>query len=72
MEGNYYARRKFALFKNLMEHMGIEPGRLHFSWISSAESTKFAETAKSVTEAVKALGPNIHFVKNDMKVAEHV
>ncbi|RPJ71901.1 MAG: hydrogenase iron-sulfur subunit, partial [Desulfobacteraceae bacterium] len=25
MEGNYYARRKFALFKNLMEHMGIEP-----------------------------------------------
>ena len=55
-----------------MEFMGIEPGRLHFSWISSAESTKFVETAKTVTEAVKALGPNTHFIKNDMKVAEHV
>jgi len=55
-----------------MEYMGIEPGRLHFSWISSAESTKFVETAKTVTEAVKALGPNTHFVKNNVKVAENV
>ena len=58
--------------KNLLEHMGVEPDRIHFSWISSAESTKFAETAKTVTEAVKALGPNTHFVKNNLKVAEHV
>jgi coenzyme F420-reducing hydrogenase delta subunit len=52
-----------------MEHMGIEPGRLHFSWISSAESTKFVNVVKEVTEAVKALGPNKHFVKNKAKVA---
>jgi len=49
--------------------MGIEPGRLHFSWISSAESTKFVNVVKEVTEAVKALGPNKHFVKNKAKVA---
>jgi coenzyme F420-reducing hydrogenase delta subunit len=48
--------------------MGIEPGRLHFSWISSAESTKFVDMVKEVTEAVKALGPNIQFVKSDAKV----
>jgi len=52
-----------------MEHMGIEPGRLHFSWISSAESTKFVNVVNKVTEAVKALGPNKHFVKNKAKVA---
>jgi coenzyme F420-reducing hydrogenase delta subunit len=49
--------------KDLMEHMGIEPGRLQFSWISSAESTKFVDVVKDVTEKVKALGPNKNFVK---------
>ena len=52
-----------------MEHMGIEPGRLHFSWISSAESTKFVDVVNEVTQAVKALGPNQHFIRNEAKVA---
>ena len=43
--------------------MGIEPGRLHFSWISSAESTKFVDVAQTVVEEVKKLGPNQRFVK---------
>jgi coenzyme F420-reducing hydrogenase delta subunit len=68
IEGNYYARRKFTLFKNLMEHMGIEPDRLHFSWISSAESTKFVQVATEVIERVKALGPATRFVKADLRV----
>ena len=46
-----------------MEHMGVEPGRLHFSWISSAESTKFVKVVTKVTETVKALGPNELFIK---------
>ena len=62
IEGNYYARRKFLLFKNLMNHMGIEPKRLHFSWISSAESTKFQKTAIDVVEAVKQVGPSAKFI----------
>lgn len=48
---------------NLLEHIGIEKDRLHFSWISSAEATKFVEVAKEVTEKVKALGPNNRLVK---------
>ncbi len=43
--------------------MGIEPGRLHFSWVSSAEATKFVDVVKKVTSEVKALGPNKQFVK---------
>jgi len=63
IEGNYYARRKFALLKNLLELMGLEEGRIQFSWISSAESTKFAEVARKVTEAVQSLGPARRMVK---------
>ncbi|MBU3915202.1 hydrogenase iron-sulfur subunit [bacterium] len=63
MEGNYYARRKFALLANLMEHMGIDRDRLHFSWISSAEANKFIEVVHKVTSSVKALGPVKKFVK---------
>ena len=65
IEGNFYARRKFALLKNLLEYTGIEPGRLHFSWISSAESTKFVTVVHDVVEAVKALGPARRGVRSD-------
>jgi F420-non-reducing hydrogenase iron-sulfur subunit len=52
-----------------MEHMGIEPGRLHFSWVSSAEASKFVEVVNDVTSAVKDLGPNKRFLKTAPKVA---
>ena len=63
LEGNYYARRKFGLMKGLLEHMGIDEGRVHFSWISSAEATKFARVAQEVADAISALGPNHKLVK---------
>ena len=49
--------------------MGIERDRLQFSWVSSAESTKFVEVVKEVTETVKILGPNTTFKKQLPKVA---
>lgn len=50
--------------------MGLEPGRLHFSWISSAEAEKFAVTATKVVEAVKELGPADYMKKEPIgKVA---
>jgi len=49
--------------------MGLEPERLHFSWISSSESTKFVDVVKEVTDAVKALGPSQNFVKTGTKAA---
>ncbi|MBA2881406.1 coenzyme F420-reducing hydrogenase delta subunit [Desulfosalsimonas propionicica] len=56
--------------KNLLEHMGVEPERLHFSWISSAESTKFVDVATKVTESVKSLeNKEKKFVKTKPKVA---
>jgi coenzyme F420-reducing hydrogenase delta subunit len=52
-----------------MEHMGIEPDRLQFSWVSSAEATKFVQVVTEVTRAIKDLGPNKNLVKTMPKVA---
>jgi coenzyme F420-reducing hydrogenase delta subunit len=49
--------------------MGVESGRIQFSWVSSAESTKFVTVVNEVTDAVKALGPNQTFLKTKAQVA---
>ena len=69
IEGNLFARRKFALMNSFLQHNGIEPGRIHFSWISSAESTKFAEVAREVVSSVQAAGPARYFIKKQAEVA---
>ena len=53
-----------------MEYMGVEPGRIHFSWISSAESTKFVDVVNEITSAVKALGPRKTFVKTPLIISK--
>jgi len=58
MSGNYVARRKFALIDSLLKHVGLEEGRVSFSWVSAAEGVRFAEVVKGVTDRVTALGPN--------------
>ena len=55
--------------KGLLEHIGMEPGRLQFSWISSAEATKFVEVAQVVAKEVAALGPAKHLIKGRAEVA---
>ncbi len=56
------------MFKNLLEHIGVDPGRLHFSWISSAEATKFVQVATEVIQAVKQTGPAGYLVKKRAEV----
>jgi F420-non-reducing hydrogenase iron-sulfur subunit len=55
--------------KGLLEHIGIEPGRLHVSWISSAESTKFVEVAQAAAKDVEELGPAERLIKVRAEVA---
>lgn len=65
LTGNYYARRKFAVLKKLLEYVGIEEGRVHFSWISAAEGEKFSSVVREVTESIKRLGPATRLVKKE-------
>jgi len=48
-----------------MAHMGVESERIHFSWVSSAESTKFVRVVNEVTEAVRVLGPSRRYIKSN-------
>ncbi|MEA2085761.1 MAG: hydrogenase iron-sulfur subunit [Chloroflexota bacterium] len=57
LTGNYSARRKFALLKDLLEYAGLEEGRVQFSWVSASEGARFARVISEVTEKVAALGP---------------
>lgn len=63
LTGNYHARRKFRLLKELLDFVGIEDGRVQFSWVSAAEGAKFAQVMAEVTEKVRALGPNRRLAK---------
>jgi F420-non-reducing hydrogenase iron-sulfur subunit len=59
--GNYLARRRMAVLKNLLEYSGIDPRRVRMTWVSAAEGNKFAEVVTEVTEDIKKLGPMKHF-----------
>lgn len=63
ISGNLIARRKFALLKSFLEYIGIEPGRVQFSWVSAAEGARFAQIIEKVTREVKKLGPIRKIVK---------
>lgn len=61
--GNLVARRKFSLTKKFLEYVGIEPERIHFSWVSASEGNRFAALMNMVIEEVKKAGPATKLVK---------
>ena len=56
--GNFHARRRWELFRELLQTVGVDINRVYFSWISAAEGAKFAATMNDFTETVRALGKN--------------
>ena len=63
ISGNLVARRKFALLKNFLGYLGIEPERVQFSWVSASEGNLFASLIEKVVNDVKKLGPGKKLVK---------
>jgi len=57
IKGNYYARRRIALVKELLDFIGLEPQRFQMSWVSAAEGTKFTEIIKDFVKELEPLGP---------------
>ena len=56
-EGNYYARRRFALLRPYLEYLGIEKERFEIELVSASEGKRWAQVVSSFTEEVKKLGP---------------
>jgi F420-non-reducing hydrogenase iron-sulfur subunit len=61
--GNYHARRRWMVFRDLLDFAGIDVRRIVFSWVSAAEGAKWAELVNEVTEEVRKLGPYLEHHK---------
>lgn len=56
--GNYRARRRWILFRDLLDTLGFDLNRLELAWISAAEGAKWVKAIQAFTDKVKALGPH--------------
>jgi F420-non-reducing hydrogenase iron-sulfur subunit len=64
MKGNYYARRRLALVKKLLEYIGLEPERFQMSWVSATEGVKFTQIIKDLVKELQPLGPQTKLRRN--------
>jgi len=63
ISGNLVARRKFAMLRNFLEYLGIEPERVQFSWVSASEGGRFAALIEKVVGDVKKLNAPPKFAR---------
>lgn len=61
--GNYHARRRWIVFRELMEAVGIDLRRIHFAWVSAAEGAKWADLVNDVVTNVREIGPFAEYQK---------
>ena len=55
--GNYRARRRWILFRDLLDTLGVDLARFDLAWISAAEGAKWVKTIQTFTDKIKKLGP---------------
>ncbi len=58
LNGNYRARRRVAVLKEVLEGVGIDPRRLLLEWVSASESGKFVKVVSTFEQTLRELGPN--------------
>jgi F420-non-reducing hydrogenase iron-sulfur subunit len=66
--GNFHARRRWILFKNLLDFIGIDSSRLHFSWVSASEGKKWVDIVDGVIDTVRAKGPFKQYKKMNKEI----
>jgi F420-non-reducing hydrogenase iron-sulfur subunit len=66
--GNFHARRRWILFKNLLDFIGIDSTRLYFSWVSASEGKKWVHIVDGVIDAVRAKGPFKQYKKMNKEI----
>ena len=55
--GNYFTRRRFAIFSELLDFMGVDSRRLTMSWVSASQGGKWRDVVSKAITQVKELGP---------------
>jgi F420-non-reducing hydrogenase iron-sulfur subunit len=58
INGNFKARRRIKLLKEILPQFGFAPQRLRLTWIGASDGIQFAGIIKEMVTQVKALGPS--------------
>jgi F420-non-reducing hydrogenase iron-sulfur subunit len=45
------------MMKELLEYVGVEPGRFNMSWVSASEGAKWKDVVGEVVDKAKEAGP---------------
>lgn len=61
--GNFHARRRWMVFRKLIDFTGIDINRISYTWVSAAEGARWAEVVNSTVETVRKLGPYENYKK---------
>uniref|UniRef100_A0A7J2TGW3 Hydrogenase iron-sulfur subunit n=1 Tax=Archaeoglobus fulgidus TaxID=2234 RepID=A0A7J2TGW3_ARCFL len=56
MVGNYHAKKRYILLKELLNFIGFEDERLKLLWASASEGKKFAEEMTAFRNSLEKLG----------------
>jgi len=58
INGNFKARRRVKLLKEILPRFGFDERRLKLTWIGASEGVDFAKNIKEMVEDIKSIGPN--------------
>jgi coenzyme F420-reducing hydrogenase delta subunit len=58
INGNFKARRRIKLLKEILPRFGFETERLRLTWIAASDGVLLAETLQELVAQIKALGPS--------------
>jgi len=56
-DGNYKARRRLVLLKNVLKELNIEPERVKLEWFSTGESAKLSKAIDNFVNELEKMGP---------------
>lgn len=68
INGNYKARRRIHLLKQILPRFGIETERLRLTWIGASDGIEFAEVMKQLKMQIIEMGPSVLNVKGEKGV----
>lgn len=58
VSGNYKARRRVAILKEVLKQTGFDEERVWLRWISASEGRLFADTVEEMVGQLREKGPN--------------
>ena len=58
INGNFKARRRIKLLKEILPRIGFDQQRLRLTWIGASDGIQFAEIMREIVHQVKTLGPS--------------